>query len=65
MGKFDEQIARNKEYFKMAEEDLKDLANGISHSINGVDMAPEIKKRAEANRDLAVRLIAAYEKRNV
>ena len=64
MGKFDEQIARNKTYLEMAEEDLKDLANGIGCSFNDMDMSPAVKKRAEASRDLSIRLIRAYEKLN-
>ena len=64
MGKYDEQIARNKQYLEMAEQDLKDLAAGITYSINDVDMSPDIKRRAEASRDLSNRLIKAYEKRN-
>ena len=64
MGKFDEQLARNKQYLLMAEQDLKDLAEGHTHSFNDVDMSPDIKKRAETTRDISIRLIKAYEKLN-
>ena len=64
MGKYDEQIASNERYLELAEQELDDLARGLSFSINDVDMAPEIKKRAEVNRDLSLRLIAAYRKAN-
>jgi hypothetical protein len=63
VSKFNEKISRYKEYLKLAELDLIDIKNGITHSIDGVDKTSELMKRAEYDIDLFSRLIAAYEKK--
>ena len=64
MSKFDKEIARSKQHLALAHQDLKDVEEGFTYSINGEDMKSKIKKRAERNIDLHTRLIAAYEKKN-